>query len=60
MRLGKRSHASVPELTKEMRHMQIGHLDPAPFHLRYIIPLIPSKIVGQLVLLDEERYGVFN
>ena len=54
------ANASVPDTNTEMRHMQNGHLDLALFHLRYIISVIPSKVAGHLVLLDEERNGVFN
>ena len=39
-----------------MRH-RIGHLDPALFHLTYIISMIPLKEAKYLVLLDDERYG---
>ena len=47
-------------LTAEVRHIQIGHLDPALFHLLYIISILPLKEAGHLVLLDEERYGGFS
>ena len=43
-----------------MRHRRIAHLDHALFDLHYITSIIPLKVMGHLVLLDERRYGVFG
>ena len=41
-----------------MRHMRMAHRDHALFDLHYISSIIPLKVTGHLVLLDEQRYGV--
>ena len=58
-----RGHASVPDTNHKNTPCATGGLFIsiiALFHLHYIISIIPFKATENLVLLDEERYGVLN